>query len=170
MTAKEQQTIDRLLKSVSDLREENRMFRNDMTDLIAVINNKVEKKHTPINLESDILSTVQLAMNDSIKNVLSSYNSPLTKLVMSVIDEHSTKLRELISNSFNEVIQRDEFEKSIVSAFAHKVSRSIISNNDGLFDKVSNELKQDTVFKSKMALAVSSVVEEVLINRKIDSI
>lgn len=166
MTAKEQQTIDQLLKTVSDLREENRMFRNDMTELITAINGKVEKKHTPVNLEADILSTVQLAMNESIKSVLSSYNSPLTKLVSSVVDEHSKTLRQLISNSFNEVIQREEFEKSIVSAFAHKVSRSIISNNDGLFDKVSNELKQDAVFKSKMALAVSNVVEEVLKARK----
>ena len=165
MTHKEKQTIDTLLKTVSDLREENRMFRNDMTDLITAINNKVEKKHAPVNLESDILSTVQLAMNDSIKTVLSNYNSPLTKLVASVVDEHSTQLRGIISNSFNEVIQR---EKSIVSAFAHKVSRSIISNNDGLFDKVSNELKQDAVFKSKMALAVSNVVEEVLLARKED--
>ena len=166
MTTKEQQTIDTLLKTVSDLREENRMFRNDMTDLITAINNKVEKKHTPVNLESDILSTVQLAMNDSIKTVLSNYNSPLTKLVASVVDEHSTQLRGIISSSFNEVIQREEFEKSIVSAFAHKVSRAIISNNDGLFDKVSNELKQDAVFKSKMSLAVSNVVEEVLLTRK----
>ncbi|GEM_PF-623633 len=74
MTAKEQQTIDQLLKTVSDLREENRMFRNDMTELITAINGKVEKKHTPVNLEADILSTVQLAMNESIKSVLSSYN------------------------------------------------------------------------------------------------
>lgn len=166
MTTKEQQTIDKLLKTVSDLREENRMFRNDMTELITAINGKVEKKHTPISLESDILSTVQLAMNDSIKSVLSSYNSPLIKLVTSVIDEHSIILRSIISNSFNEVIKREEFEKNIVSAFAHKVSRSIISNNDGLFDKVSNELKQDAIFKSKMALAVNNVVEEVLVSRK----
>lgn len=165
MTNKEQETIEKLLKTVSYLREENRMFRNDMTELITSINGKVDKKHTPITLESDILSTVQIAMNDSIKSVLSSYNSPLSKLVASVIDEHSSNLRTIISNSFNKVIQKDEFEKSIVSAFSHKVSRSIISNNDGLFDKVSNELKQDAVFKSKMAIAVSSVVEQVLLER-----
>ena len=46
------------------------------------------------------------------------------------------------------------------------MARNIISNNDGLFDKVSNELKQDAVFKSKMALAVSNVVEECLNERR----
>jgi hypothetical protein len=57
------------------------------------------------------------------------------------VDENSTELRALISDSFVQVIRKDEFKQAIVSAFSHKVARSIISNNDGLFDKVSNELK-----------------------------
>jgi hypothetical protein len=64
------------------------------------------------------------------------------------------------------VILTDEFKQSIVSAFSHKVARTIISNNDGLFDKVSNELKQDSVFKARMAMAVSNVVEECLRDRE----
>lgn len=166
MTKNEERTIERLNKTVADLREENRMFRNDMTDLITTINKKVEKKHEPVHLEGDILQVVQQSIDASIKSVLSGYSSPLAKLVTSVVDEHSTELRAIISNSFNEVIKKDEFKKSIVSAFSHKVSRAIISNNDGLFDKVSNELKQDAVFKSKMAIAVSNVVNEVLLERK----
>ena len=31
MTTKEQETIDKLLQSIRDVREENRMFRNDIT-------------------------------------------------------------------------------------------------------------------------------------------
>jgi len=83
-------------------------------------------------------------------------------LVKSVVDEYSPELRKIISESFGEVISLDEFKESIVNAFSHKVARTIISNNDGLFDKVSNELKQDAIFKSKMSLAVSNVVEECL--------
>ena len=50
---------------------------------------------------------------------------------------------------------------------AHKcnpLTKEIVSL--GLFDKVSNELKQDAVFKSKMALAVSNVVEQCLNERR----
>ena len=83
-----------------------------------------------------------------------------------VINENSPFLKELISESFNSVIRTQDFKESIINAFSHKVARNIISNNDGLFDKVSNELKQDAVFKSKMALAVSVVVEECLKERK----
>jgi hypothetical protein len=60
----------------------------------------------------------------------------------------------------------DDFKQAIVSGFSHKVARTIISNNDGLFDKVSNDLKQDAIFKSRMSLAVSNVVEECLKDRR----
>jgi hypothetical protein len=166
MTAKEQETVDNLFKLVIDLRNENLKFREDVTLQVEAINTKTEKKHVPITLEQDILRTAQITMNESIQKVLTDYNSPLKKLVAEVISENTDFLKQLISESFNSVIRTDEFKTSIVNAFSHKVARNIISNNDGLFDKVSNELKQDAVFKSKMAIAVSNVVEDCLNERK----
>lgn len=166
MTTKEQQTIDNLFKAVQDLRMENSKFREDVKLQVEAINTKTDKKHVPITLEQDILRTAQMAMNESIQKALTDYNSPLKKLVEVVVSENSTFLKQLISESFNTVIRTDEFKNSIINAFSHKVARNIISNNNGLFDKVSNELKQDAVFKSKMALAVSNVVEECLTERR----
>jgi hypothetical protein len=167
MTTKEQQTIDNLFKAVQDLRSENQKFREDVKLQVETINGKTEKKHLPIYLEQDILKSAQLSIDTAIKKVLQDdYNSPLKKLIISVVDENSSELRTLISDSFVQVIRKDEFKQAIVSAFSHKVARSIISNNDGLFDKVSNELKQDAVFKSRMALAVANVVNECLLERE----
>lgn len=166
MNTKELETVKRLEKLSIDIREENRMFRNDITEIIQQINTKVDSKHLPVTLEQDILQTTQQAIGSAISSVLGGYNSPLQKLVTSVVDENSTFLRSVISDSFNEVIRKDEFKQSIVSAFSHKVARTIISNNTGLFEKVSNELKQDAVFKAKLSLAVSNVVDEVLNSRK----
>jgi len=163
MTNQEQKTVDNLLQVVRDLKEENRMFRNDITELVTTINNKTDKKFVPITLEQDILQTAQSAINESIKTALTGYQSPLAKLVTSVVDENSVQLRGIISDSFNSVISTEEFKQSIVSAFSHKVAKTIISNNDGLFDRVSNELKQDVQFKIKMQQAVVSVVNECLI-------
>lgn len=115
--------------------------------------------------EKDVLQTAQLAINNSIKECLTKYDSPLVKLVKAVVDENSTELKKLISDSFTAVIRTTEFKQAIVNAFSHKVARTIISNNDGLFDKVSNELKQDAIFKAKMAMAVSNVVDECLRER-----
>ena len=162
MTNKEQQTIDNLFKVVQDLRDENRKFREDVTFQVNSINTKTEKKNLPVFLEQDILKAAQQAINDSVTKALTAgYDSPMVK----VVDENSTELRTLISDSFVQVIRKDEFKQAIVSAFSHKVARSIISNNDGLFDKVSNELKQDAIFKSRMALAVANVVNECLLER-----
>jgi len=169
MTSKEQQTIDNLFKVVQELRNENQKFREDVKLQVETINGKTEKKHLPIYLEQDILKSAQLSIDTAIKKVLQDdYNSPLKKLIVSVVDENSSELRALISDSFVQVIRKDEFKQAIVSAFSHKVARSIISNNDGLFDKVSNDLKQDTIFKSRMALAVANVVNECLSERKIN--
>lgn len=168
MTTKEQQTIDNLFKAVQDLRNENQKFREDVKIQVDAINGKTEKKHLPIYLEQDILKSAQLSIDSAIKKVLQDdYNSPLKKLIISVVDENSSELRTLISDSFVQVIRKDEFKQAIVSAFSHKVARSIISNNDGLFDKVGNELKQDAIFKSRMALAVANVVNECLLEREV---
>lgn len=165
MTEKEKQTIDNLFKVVQDLRNENQKFREDIKLQVETINTKTEKKHLPIYLEQDILKTAQIAVSESIVKSLNGYDSPMSKLVKSVVDENTTELRQLISDSFLQIIRKEEFKESIVNAFSHKVARSIISNNDGLFEKVSNELKQDAVFKSRMALAVANVVNECLSDR-----
>ncbi len=168
MTDKEKQTIESLHKLVQDLRSENLKFREDVKLQVESINSKTDKKHMPIYLEQDILKAAQTAINESITKVLSSgYDGPLVKLIKSVVEENSSELRGIISDSFTQVIRKDEFKQAIVAAFSHKVARSIISNNDGLFDKVSNELKQDAIFKSRMAIAVSNVVNDCLLERNI---
>ena len=162
MTNKEQNTIDSLHKLVSDLAAENRVFKAQIDEKTTKLEKQVNATYLPVNLEQEVLRTAQQAIGDSIKSVLTGYSSPLTKFVAAVVEENGAFLKGVISDSFNKVIRTEDFKQSIINAFSHKVARTIISNNDGLFDKVSNELKQDTIFKSKMALAVSNVVEECL--------
>lgn len=145
-----------------EIKAENENFRKDVMLQVKTLTEKTEKKHIPIHFEQNILQTAQVAITDSIKNVLSGYSSPLSKLIASVVDENSAELRQIISDSFTQVIRKDEFKQSIVEAFSHKIARTMISNNDGLFDKVANGLKTDSVFKSKITLAVSTIVEECL--------
>lgn len=162
MTNAEQKTIDQLLRTVLDIKTENKLLVETLKKTIEEINTKVNQKHIPITLEQDILSTAQVSIQKAIQESLTKYDSPLVKLVTSVINENSIELRKIISDSFNDVIKLDEFKDAIRTGFSRKIARTIISNNDGLFDKVSNELKQDSVFKSKMALAVANVVNECL--------
>ncbi len=162
MTTAEEKQIQYLNQQLAGIREENEKFKQRIEMLFSKTSEQVEKKHAPIYLEQDILSTVQSALSKAIEDTLKGYNSPLSKLILNVVDSRSTQLREIISTSFDTVISLPEFKASIVTAFSHKVAKSIISNNDGLFDKVANDLKQDAIFKSKMSIAVSNVVEECL--------
>jgi hypothetical protein len=167
MTSDEKKTIDRLLGAIQEIRDQNQKFREQISEHVGQLEARVEKKYMPIKFEQDILSAAQAAIGDVIVKSMVEFGSPVKKLVDSVITEHSTELRQIISDSFSQVIRTDEFKQSIVSAFSHKVARTIISNNDGLFDNVANDLKKDAIFKAKMSLAVSNVVEECLRERKV---
>jgi len=166
MTNAEQKTIDQLYKTVSDIKTENRLLVEKLTKTIDEINTKVNQKHMPITLEQDILSTAQASIQKAIQESLTKYDSPLVKIVTSVINENSAELKKIIADSFNDVIKLDDFKAAIKTGFSHKIAKTIINNNDGLFDKVSNELKQDAVFKSKMSLAVANVINECLEDKK----
>ena len=160
MTTKEQ--IEQLNKNFA---AEQAIFAAKHAELVAqvaALGEKLSKTKEPANLERDILQTAQNSISKAVETVLVGYDSPLTKLVKIVVEQNSSELRQIISDSFSSVIKKEEFKKSILDAFSHKVARTIISNNEGLFDKVSNELKQDSVFKAKMSIAVANVVEECL--------
>jgi len=160
MTSAEEKQITYLNQTLSAIREENKAFKDTVTALVASISEKVDAKHLPITMEQSIVSKVQSAIDTAISETLKGYNSPLLPLIKSVVESRNSQLREIITSSFDEVINLPDFKKSIVSAFSHKVAKTIISNNDGLFDKVSNDLKQDAIFKSKMSIAVANVVNE----------
>ena len=150
--------INQMRSATSDLRGARECVLNTAEH----INKKLEEKYLPINLEHDILCSIQASIHDAIKSSLSGYDSPMKKLVLRVVAKYESDLLKVIDESFYSVIKTDEFKKAILDGFSHKVARTIISNNDGLFEKVSNDLKQDQTFKAKMTLAVANVVNECL--------
>jgi hypothetical protein len=157
-----QEVLTRNEAITRDLAATVRDFGKKIEERVNTLEKKIEEKHTPLKLEGDILRTIQVAMNEAISKVLTGYDSPLTLLIKKVVEKNRERLQSIIEEAFDTVIAQDEFKRSIVAAFSHKVSRAIISNNAGLFDTVSNELRKDAVFKSKMTLAVARVVEECL--------
>lgn len=166
MTKSEEKSLEQLQNLVSKIFEENKNFRNQIQEKVSTFESKLEAKHVPINLENDILKVAQNAILESITKSMTAYDSPLIKLTKQVVENHTPELRNLINESFETVIRNDQFKTQMIEAFSHKIARTIISNHEGLFDKVSNELKQDPVFKSKATLAISNVINECLNERK----
>jgi len=166
MKQSEQTTVNELAELVRSLRSENAQFQSDVTSQVEAIKEKTDKKHLPVTLEQDILMVAQQSIQEAIGKSLSNYDSPIALLVKEVVGEHKDELKGIINTAFAEAIRTENFKASIVSAFSHKVARTIILNNDSLLDKVSNELKQDKVFKSRATVAVANVVESCLKDSK----
>ncbi len=83
-----------------------------------------------------------------------------------IVSDLKTENQKLIENTANQVASINEkIDKKHEPIYLEQdILRT--SHNDGLFDKVCNELKQDSVFKAKMSLAVAKVVEECLQEKK----
>ncbi len=158
MTQKEQDNVSELKQIVIDLSGTVHRQIESAKYTVDDLKSRVEKKYIPVSFEKEILSTVQSSMSESIEKSLTGYDSPLQKLIKEVISENSPQLKSIISDSFKFVISRDDFKESIMSAFSHKISRSMVSGNDGLFDKVNHSLKSDPTFKAKITLMVSEIV------------
>lgn len=160
MTSKEIELMNDIKNSIRALELHNQNHINNVHKQIDEMNEKIDKKHLPVFMEKDILQATQTAITKSITEALSGYNSPMQKLVNSVIESHQNDLREILNDSFTQVINTEDFKKSVVNAFTHRIAKNLVSTNDSLFDKVTSDLKQDPVFKSKMMIAVANIVDE----------
>lgn len=150
---------------LQEIRNQNDEFKKQINSKVSGLETQVVEKHIPVSLETDILKVVKYSMNDCIIKVLTAHDSPLVGIIQNVIKSYSTELNKIVSDSFKTVIDADDFKKEIVTAFSHKVARTIISNHGGLFDKVSNELNSDATFKAKATLAIATVVDDCLKGR-----
>lgn len=96
---------------------------------------------------------------------MTGYNSPLSPLLLSVIDENRVELKKLIGECFQITMRHEDFKTAILQSFTHKIVRSITSGNDGMFDKIATELKQDSIFRAKATIAITEIVDNYLKER-----
>lgn len=161
MTTKEEQSLDVIKQLMINIKEENFKFRNDMSTLVEELRKKVEEKHVPINLENDILKAIQLNISEAIvKTVASSYNNPFSSIVTNVINSRANELRDIVNSALSAAINSDHFAEGIREAVSHKAAKQLINGSSGLFDKISNELKSDQVYKAKLIIAIENIVNE----------
>jgi hypothetical protein len=163
MTNKEQQTIDDLLKCVKELKEENNKFREDVTIQVNKINEKVEKKELPLNLEKSVINTTNDCIRESLKKILSdSYSSPLKLYAENIIKKYQNDIESVFDGIVSTEIKKDDFKNEVKQAFMSKIARTLLSGIDGSIDKNINQMRQDSIFKSKLTLMINSLVDEYL--------
>lgn len=112
-------------------------------------------------LEDKILNIAQTAMSDSVKAVLTSYNSPLHKLTEKVVSENSEKILVILREAMASVIDSDDFKNATKSALIHKLAKSMLSGIEGQVDKLVQQYKQDPGTKARMIIAIENVLKEI---------
>lgn len=110
-------------------------------------------------LEQDVLKAVQTSIGEAIKTTLTGYNSPLNKLIESVVNAHTSELRDTIEDSFSKVIMSAEFKETVNNAFNHKLARILVDKLEGAIEKRVNELRSDPTIKAKMIIAIENLIK-----------
>jgi len=161
MTLQEQKTIDSLNKSINQLREDNLKFKDDITQLIKVINKKVDEKREPLSLEKEVIYSLNDSLKIAFQKALSdSYNSPLKKYADNIVIKHQVAIEKIFDTIVTEGISTYEFKESVRITFLNKLSKTVVSGIDGSLEKTINLMKQDSIFRSRLTLAVNTLVEE----------
>ena len=162
MTNTEQKTVNDLHKIAIDLRLSNEALRQEFDKRLKEVENKVEQKHIPLNLESEVVRSVQSSIQKSFNDALGGYNSPLQKYAINVVAKYQSSIESVFDEVVQESIKTDEFKQRVREVLLHKIAKTMISGIDGSVDKVINQMKQDTVFRSRLTLSVNSLVDEFL--------
>ncbi len=162
MTTAEQKSINSLYTIVNELKIENATFRNGISSAVECLDKKVDQKFLPLSLEGEIVKAVNASISKSFTDALSGYNSPLQKYALNVVAKYQSSIEGVFDEVVCEAIKTDEFKQRVREVLLHKIAKTMISGIDGSVDKTVNQMKQDSIFRSRLTLAVNGLVEEFL--------
>ena len=160
MTIQEQKMINDLFNVATDLRDANSKFRDEIELRIKAIENKVEQKHIPLALEDEVQKAVFGAVQKAFNDALSGYNSPLHRYALNVVAKYQDSIESIFDEVVKEAIKTDEFKQRVREVLLHKIAKTMISGIDGSVDKTINQMKQDSIFRSRLTLSVNALVDE----------
>ena len=166
MTTTEQKTVNDLYKIASDLRESNKLLRDEVEQRLKGVETKVEQKHIPLSLEDEVTKAVHSSITKAFNDALGGYNSPLQKYALNVVSKYQASIESVFDEVVKEAIQTDEFKQRVREVLLHKIAKTMISGIDGSVDKTVNQMKQDSVFRSRLTLAVNGLVDEFINTKK----
>lgn len=108
------------------------------------------------------MSTVHSAITDAIKTKLSSYNSPLDKLIESAIAKNNGEIQALLDNAVKEATQAD-FKSALVDATTRKLAKVLISKMEGEIEKKVGDLRSSPEFRSRLVVAIDDIVKSLAV-------
>jgi len=112
-----------------------------------------------MDFEKEILNGLNDGIQKSIKEQMGGYNSPLTKMIESVMNNNRESIMSKMDIALKSVIENPDFTVVLVDEFNHKVAKSLLSGLEGLVEKAASSFKQDPTIRAKMVMAIQSIIE-----------
>lgn len=114
-----------------------------------------------MNLEQQIIQTVQEGIGEAIKARLTGYQSPLSTMLDGVVKSREPELRELMEEVLDEALLGD-FRSALREAVTHKLARVITSKMEGEIEKRANELRASPEVRARITLAIGAALKSVV--------
>lgn len=112
-----------------------------------------------MDFEKEILNGLNDGIQKSIKEQMGGYNSPLTKMIESVMDKNRESIMNKMDSALKTVIENPDFKSALIEEFNRKVAKTLLSGLEGLVEKAANSFKQDPTIRAKMVMAIQSIIE-----------
>lgn len=100
------------------------------------------------------------AIAQTVKERLSGYNTPLSKMVDEVVSSQSQEIKSLLREAITEAVSKDDFRAEVKSAFVHTLARSLMNDFKGEIEKQANALRQQADFRARVVIAIEKIVSE----------
>lgn len=114
-----------------------------------------------MDLEKEVIDSVQEAIRTSIKEHLCGYNSPLQKIVDEAVKVHDKQIREVVYLAVSSTVSSNEFKEEMRTAFAHTVARQLVADfSKSLAAKATEAVKCDQVLRARAVSAVEDILRE----------
>ena len=113
-----------------------------------------------MNLEQQIIQTVQEGIGEAINARLNGYNTPLTAMIDGVVKSREPEIRKLIEDAIDGALIGD-FRAALKEAVTHKLARVITAKMEGEVEKRANELRASPEIRARITLAVDAALKSV---------
>ena len=149
-----------VLEAIKSIKESVSVLSDRMNEQSVRLENlKREVKSEPFQLEGRISDIVSLNLSKAMSDAL--FRSVLIQqLVDGVISDNYGIISEVVRGAMLGVVSDEEFRVELRRAFSHKLAKLFISGQDSGIEKVFNQLNGDPIFRSRLTLVISSLVEE----------
>ncbi len=92
--------------------------------------------------------------------------TPLTKIIDSVIQKREPELRALIDDAVVAALSGD-FREQLKEATARKIAKIVLSKSEGEIERQANNLRASPEFRAHLTLAITNAVKSMAASRNL---